>query len=208
MNARLIFKATGLLVVTLCASGWLGCAWLGKPHIEKGKELNAPTTVNPVDTALKLHVADAVTVRLDLAAGREEHIKVVDEYGNIELPFVGKIKIVDLTPTQAQDEIYKLYVPKYYTYLTVTVQAQSSQRIIYLVGEVRQPGATPYREDMTVWRTIVAQGGFNEYADRRHLVLTRGNKRMCIDCIEIERNPEKDIPLHPGDMLNIPRLMF
>ena len=170
--------------------------------------MNAPTTVNPVDTALKLHVADTVSVRLDLAAGREEHVKIVDEYGNIELPFVGKIPVVDLTATQAQDEIYKRYVPKYYTYLTVTVQAQTSQRVIYLVGEVRQPGAQPYREDMTVWRTIMSQGGFTEFADRRHLVLTRGTKQMCIDCVDLERNPEKDIPLHPGDMLKVPRLMF
>ena len=207
MNARLIPKVFGLLAMILLANGWLGCGWLGRPKIEPGKELKASTTPDPIAAAPKLHTGDTVTVRLDLATGREEHLKVVDEYGNIELPFIGKFKVVDMTPTQVQEEITKLYVPKYYAYLTVTVQSQT-QRVIYMQGEVRQPGVQPYREDMTVLRVIMSGGGFTEFADKRNLVLTRGDKQMRVDCIDIDRHPEKDIPLQPGDTLKISRTMF
>ncbi|MBI5395345.1 MAG: polysaccharide export protein [Verrucomicrobia bacterium] len=207
MNARLILKAIALLAVAILAGGWLGCAWLGKPKIEPGKEFKAPTTPDPIAAASRMRIGDTVTVRLDLAAGREEHIKTVDEYGNIELPFIGKVHLVDMTVTQAQEDVFKRYVPKYYAYLTVTVQSQTP-RVIYLQGEVRAAAPLPYREDMTVMRVIMTAGGFTDFADKRHVVLTRGDKQMVVDCIDLDRHPEKDIPLQPADTLKIPRMMF
>jgi polysaccharide export outer membrane protein len=207
MNARVFLKMVGLLALAALAGGSFGCGWLGRPKIEPGKELKASTTPDPIAAAPKMRIGDSVTVRLDMTAGREEHVKIVDEYGNIELPFIGKLRVLDQTTTQAQDEIYKRYVPKYYTYLTVTVQCQTP-RVIYLDGEVRSAAPQPYREDMTVMRVIMTAGGFTEFADRRNVVLTRGDKRMRVDCVDLDRHPEKDIPLQPGDTLKIPRSMF
>lgn len=207
MNARAFLKLVGLMTVTALAGGSLGCGWLGKPKIEPGKELKASTTPDPVAAAPKMRVGDMVTVRLDLTAGREEHIKSVDEYGNIELPFIGKVRVLDMTVTQVQEEITKRYVPKYYAYLTVTVQSQTP-RVIYLDGEVKSVAPQAYREDMTVMRVIMTAGGFTEFADRRNVVLRRGDKQMHVDCIDLDRHPEKDIPMQPGDTLKIPRSFF
>ena len=133
---------------------------------------------------------------------------MVDEEGNIDLPFVGKVKIAGLTVNQAQEAIRKVYVPRYYSYLTVTVVLQTP-RMVYLSGELRgSGGAVPYREDMTVYRVIMSSGGFSEFARRREVVLTRSGKQTIVDCVKIEQNPELDIPLLPGDTIMIPKSVF
>jgi polysaccharide export outer membrane protein len=159
--------------------------------------------------ASALRPNDSVVIRLDTAAGREEHVKTVDEDGNIELPLVGKIKFNGLTVTQAQEAVRKLYVPRLYNYMTVTVMLQT-QRMVYLSGEVRggQGGGMPYRDDLTIYRAIQSAGGFSEFSKRREVVLTRNGKQMIVDCVEIEKHPELDIPLLPGDIIMVPKTNF
>jgi polysaccharide export outer membrane protein len=205
MKHRTLPNGTGLAAALVFLVFGTGCGLIGRPKIEK--PLQASTTLNPVEAAPKIRTGDILTIRLDMATSREEHQKTVDEYGNVELPFVGKIKVAGLTPGSSQEEIRKLYVPRYYTYLTVTVQSQTP-RVVFVTGEVRSPGSVPYREELTVLRTIIQQGGFNEFADKRNVVLTRGDKQLRVDCVDIDRHPEKDIPVHPGDSIKVPRTVF
>lgn len=46
---------------------------------------------------------------------------------------------------------------------------------IYVVGEVRTPGITPYTPKLTVVRAIADRGGFNEPAFRDHVLVVRGS---------------------------------
>lgn len=62
-----------------------------------------------------------VVIRLDTTEGREEHLKTIDEDGNIELPFIGKIKLGSLTIKQAEEAIQKKYLPHFHGYLVVSV---------------------------------------------------------------------------------------
>jgi protein involved in polysaccharide export with SLBB domain len=206
MNFRQFLKASSLLILVLLAAGGLGCAMFRqKPtDIKDVDAVSAPV----IAAANKLRYNDNLVIRLDTATGREEHQKIIDENGTIELPYVGVIKLADLTITQAQEAVRKVYVPRYYSYLTVTITLQTP-RFIYLSGEVRgQTGALPYREDMTVYRAIQAGGGLGEFAKKREVVLTRNNKRIIVDCVEIEKHPELDIPVLPGDNIYVPKSNF
>ena len=207
MNFRQSLKSVSLLVLAIIAGGSLGCGLFG-PNV--ANPLPPPGGYDPVKVAVAaaLRPADNLTIRLDMTMGREEHMKIVDEEGNIELPFIGKIKMAGLTVTQAQEAVRKAYVPRYYSYLTVTVVLQTT-RVVYLSGEMRGAGgAVPYREDMTVYRVIMAAGGFSEFAKRREVVLTREGKQLIVDCVKIEQHPELDIPLLPGDNIFIRRSAF
>ena len=158
--------------------------------------------------ASKLRYNDNLIIRLDTATGREEHIKAVDEKGNVELPFVGSIKLEGMTITQAQEAVRNLYVPRYYSYLTVTIVLQT-QRFVYLSGALGVPGGSmPYRDDMTVYRAVQASGGFSEFGKKREVELTRGGKKIIVDCVEIERHPELDVPVLPGDIIFVPKSNF
>ncbi len=206
MNFRQSLKLISLLALAILAAGWTGCS-LFRPKPTDPKDVGA-VGAPEIAAAGVLRYNDNLIIRLDTATGREEHVKSVDENGSVELPFVGKIKLSGLTITQAQEAIRTLYVPRYYSYLTVTIVLQT-QRYIYLSGELRgQGGAMPYRDDLTVYRAIQAAGGLGEFAKKREVVLTRNGKRIIVDCVEIEKHPELDIPILPGDNIMVPKSSF
>lgn len=211
MNLRSFLKIVGLLALAVIAGGTLGCNIMGgAPAIPPEKAFKPPTEYSAPEVAKAsvFRPSDNLAIRLDSAAGREEHVKTVDEDGNIELPYIGKLKMNGLTISQAQEVIRKAYVPRYYNYAVVTVVLQT-QRFIYLAGELRgSGGAVPYRDDMTIYRLIMSTGGFSEFAKKREVVLTRENKKTIVDCLKIEQNPEQDIPLLPGDNVFIPKSAF
>jgi len=205
MNVRQFLKVVGLLIIIATAGGSLSCQFLGKQKITN--PMPPKPEYDPKAAAPKLRPGDQVSVRLDTATGREEYQKAVDESGALDMPLVGKIKVENKTVAEAQEDVRKAYVPRYYNYLTVTIQL-TTQRVVYITGEVRSPAPIPYRDDLTVYRAIMAAGGFGEFADKRHVVLTRGDKQLQLNCLEIERNPAKDHPVLPFDTIKVPRQVF
>lgn len=206
MNFRQSLKLISLLALVFLAAGWSGCS-LFRPKPTDPKDVGTVGAKEIVE-ASALRYNDNLIIRLDTATGREEHVKAIDENGNVELPFVGKIKLSGMTITQAQEAVRVLYVPRYYSYLTVTIMLQT-QRFIYLSGELRgQGGKMPYTDDLTVYRAIQSTGGLGEFAKKREVVLTRNGKRIIVDCVEIEKHPDLDIPLLPGDNIMVPKSNF
>ena len=90
------------------------------------------------------------------------------------------------------------------------------QNILYVMGEVKQPGALPFSQDRawTALKAVAAVGGFTQFARKSRATLIReeGGRRniLPIDFDELMRSPEggKDIPLKPGDILIIPQSLF
>ncbi len=90
------------------------------------------------------------------------------------------------------------------------------QNVIYVMGEVKQPGMLPFirERDWTALKVIAAVGGFTQYAARSRASLIRdeGGKRTTIpiDFSELINNPRaaKDVPLQAGDILVVPQSLF
>ena len=73
---------------------------------------------------------------------------------------------------------------------------------ISVTGGVRSPGIYPYTPDLTVKRAIQAAGGYNSGAGTR-IYHIRDGKRTEVDYRVITKNPDKDIPLKPGDIVYV-----
>ena len=90
------------------------------------------------------------------------------------------------------------------------------QNVIYVMGEVKQPGMLPFVKDRewTALKAVAALGGFTQFAARGNATLIReaGGRRTTIpiDFKELLQKPEasKDIPLNPGDILIVPQSLF
>jgi len=90
------------------------------------------------------------------------------------------------------------------------------QNVIYVTGEVKQPGMLPFSQERgwTALKAVVAVGGFTQFAGkgRSSLIREEAGKRLIIpiDFTDLMRNPEagKDVPLKPGDILVIPQSLF
>jgi polysaccharide export outer membrane protein len=159
----------------------------------------------------RLRVGDELVIRIDagaatVAMGGTPSDVIIDDQGNIELPLIGQIKAAGLTASELAEHIQANYVPRYYVRCTATVLA--ALRFFYVGGEVKSPSRFPWSEDTTLLKAINTASGFTDYANRRKVQLVRGKTTETYDCEDLQRHPEKDVPIRPGDTVTVPRSIF
>jgi len=96
------------------------------------------------------------------------------------------------------------------------VLPDNPQLVIYVMGEVKQPGMLPFvkERNWTATKAVAAVGGFTQYAarGRSYLIREEGGKKLTIpiDFNDLMKNPEagKDVPLSAGDILVVPQSLF
>lgn len=159
----------------------------------------------------RLHSGDLVTINFSGIGNpppkHEERIK--EEDGTITLPLIGTIKAEGKTRGELQAEIYKLYVNgKYYQpQLTVTVAPEN--RWFHVSGEVKSPGRLLYSGEITVLKAIATAGDFTDFANRKNVRLIRANgKKLTVNGVKALHEPSLDLPVFPGDLIEVPRRLF
>ena len=101
-----------------------------------------------------------------------------------------------------EDEIQKLYVPKYFVYLTVNIQY--ADRFYYVGGQVRSPSKFPYVSEITILKAIDAAGGFTDYANKKSVLIKRATGKLeKVDCEKALTTPTKDVPIYPNDKIEV-----
>ena len=157
-----------------------------------------------------LRVGDVVDIRLSGVPSEEigtfGTTQAIDDGGMINLSYIGKVKIIGMDSSAVQQMIEtKLKEQKIYTNPTVTVTPQSGTRLVNITGEVKSAGRLPYTADLTVMNAIGGTGGFTDFADKKHVKLTRNGKVEVINTMEISKDPSKDRPVLPGDQIFVPQ---
>lgn len=85
---------------------------------------------------------------------------------------------------------------------------------VYIQGEVKNPGALKFTQELTVLRAITQAGGFTNLAAPGRVTLLRatgGNREnLRINVEEMIRNPARaeDLALKPNDVLIVPQRLF
>ena len=99
---------------------------------------------------------------------------LVDEDGNINFPFVGKINVVDLTTADAADKIQKAlsdYVPQ----TSIIVKYVDNQ--VTVMGEVQRQGIYSFTQDkLNIYEALGLGGGITRYGDRKKVILIRNEE--------------------------------
>ena len=132
----------------------------------------------------------------------------IREDGKITLELIGDVQAAGLTRALLQQSIYKKYVDegKYFSErLSVNVNTGEG-RYIYVTGEVKAQGKYPYTSSMSVLKSIASAGGFTDFANRT-ITLTRASTReqVTVDCRAAQLNPALDVPVYPGDIIDVKR---
>jgi len=81
-------------------------------------------------------------------------------------------------------------------------------RFVNVGGAVRNPSRVAFTEDLTLLSAINAAGGFNDFADQRHVRLLRGSNVKIYDVRKFRRDPSLDVGLQPGDKVEVPQSFF
>jgi polysaccharide export outer membrane protein len=202
----------------LLAVGFIGCGSTPEAQHAQSTQPWTPPSTRPsaagpaapsaaASASFRLRVGDMVIVTFsDLPPlyKLEEHKERVRDDGKITLPYNISVAAVGHTPGELQDIIRTNYVPSYFKYLTVTVKTE--ERFYYVGGEVRMPSRLPYLGELTVLRAVESAGGFTDFSDRKRVQLIRANgEKFVIDCKRVLKDPKRDLTVHPGDYVNVPR---
>lgn len=131
---------------------------------------------------------------------------IVDRDGFISFPHIGRIKVGDLTESEAADLIAR-QIKRVIKDPQVTVRISSFRsRRAYVDGEVRNPGTQIFTDvPMTLPEAINRAGGITPTGDRSFVTLTRDNRTTAINLMQLQDvgiNPNQ-ILLESGDMVTV-----
>jgi polysaccharide export outer membrane protein len=135
----------------------------------------------------------------------------------VEVPYIGRFPVAGKTAQEAASEIKQELEKKYYYTATVLISVDvraKSRGSCYVSGQVRNTGPVelPGDEPITVSKAVVRVGGFTEYADKRHVRVTRREtgsdqtKTVIVDLSKVieEGKTDQDMVLEPGDSIFVP----
>lgn len=109
-------------------------------------------------SAYKLATGDRITVTV-LGQPDVSGDILIDGAGNIVMPFIGSITVKDLTVIECQKLITERLADGFFAQPSVNVRV-TELRPLYILGDVRTPGAYPYRYGLTAKGAVALAGGF------------------------------------------------
>jgi len=190
----------------------------------------APVAEQPtVSKAALVSSMDALDDKHKLAAGDRLSFRIVEDQedpkpifvtdsGDVEVPYLGRFPALDKTCKQLAREIKAELEKEYYYQATVIVAVDvksKSRGKVYLVGQLRAPGPQdiPSDEVFTLSKAIMRAGSFSDFADKKHVRVTRQptgegwpattHVVNLVDILE-KGKTDKDLPLEPGDLIFVP----
>jgi protein involved in polysaccharide export with SLBB domain len=126
--------------------------------------------------------------------------------GSIQLPFINRVMAAGVSPSKLEEDIHALYVPRYFTHITVTITPMA--RFFFVGGQVNNNagGRILYTGPITVMGAIQAAGDFTPFANKRHVQITRADGTIeHVNCNDAINHPKRDLPVYPNDRILVPR---
>jgi len=196
-------KKIGMLFVLLLLFVLAGCWSPSMVDIEPSADDNGPLV-----GLYRLRALDPLMITL-LGIPQEKQLDaVIDEEGNITIPYVDEpIPAAGLTTSELEREIQRIYTDGE-IYKNITVNIQTHAKIYYVEGEIKRPQEYVLNRRITLLQAIAAASGYTEYANKRNVTITRNGQIMRFNAKEIEKHPERDVPVEAGDRIKVHRSFY
>jgi polysaccharide export outer membrane protein len=130
--------------------------------------------------------------------------------GKIHFPLIGEVIVGGRTLADLEKELKErigTFVPD--TDLLVMVQ-ETSSLMIYVIGEVNNPGRFKFNSNINVLQALALAGGFTMWAKKNKIKIFRETKNktevlnFSYDDIVKEKNIDSNIKLKRGDTIFVP----
>jgi protein involved in polysaccharide export with SLBB domain len=173
-----------------------------------------PTLAGPVPADYTLGPGDHLVLILTGELEFAYSLQVTRE-GFVLIPQVGQVFVANLTLDQLRDVLYarlgRVYSgvkrgPDATTRFDISIASVRVNQV-YVVGEVKQPGAYQLSALGTALTSLYAAGGVTDRADLRHIEVRRLDEAaMTVDLYDYLLHGEKrsDIRLETGDVVFVP----
>lgn len=169
----------------------------------------------------KMRAQDSVKIRVagvpDEDSAQLSATYTIDEDGDINLAYIGKVRIAGLTASAASRKIEAAYkTAEIFTRPNVTASvdggggAESTSRLIYVNGQVNAAKPIPFVANMRLSDAISMCGGANPFAKLNRVILQRINEttgkstRGEYNIRNYTSDPDQNPLLQPGDRIQVP----
>lgn len=200
-RAGLLLAALGAcLILTACASRGGSIPYdvdnFGTPD---------PLSQTALDTDYQVAPLDKLSIQVfqveDLSGTYE-----VDLTGQITMPLIGSVRVVDLTTQELSEELERRYAENYLRDPEIAVGvAESRGSVITLEGSVERPGVYPVLGRTTLLQAVAIAGGIDEFGNPRRVAIFRQveGQRMAaaFDITSIRAGEAEDPQVYRGDII-------
>lgn len=126
----------------------------------------------------------------------------VDGSGNLAYPLLGRVLARGRTLPALQEFIRVELDKKFIVDPRVLIEVLN-YRPFYIYGEVNRAGSYPFVSGLTIRRAVAIAGGFTRRARHEPVVLIREREKGVA-----KLDSEIDIPVLPGDIIEVQRRLF
>jgi len=135
----------------------------------------------------------------------------ISEDGTITLPLLGRVEVGGLTRFQVEKKLAALLEEKYLKNAQVTVFIKEYQsKTVSIIGEVGNPGSYELIGKQSLLQMLSTAGGLRDTTSDRIIIIRQyksgktSSLEINLDELMIKGNPTMNIPLEPGDIINVP----
>jgi len=169
-----------------------------------------------VDENYVLKPSDVIQVSIFLEPDLEKSVRIEAD-GTVTLPLVKKVKVANLTISDAQELITQLYNRDYLVDPQISVLVVSfAPKLVRVLGSVNRPGVVemPPDRSMTLTEAIASANGISRLGNPKSITIKRVDKEGKTKQFEINFNRilmnanSKDMILMEGDTIWVPERMI
>jgi len=140
-----------------------------------------------------------------------EATATIDAWGYIKLPFIGELRVQGLSKEQLGEELEKIYSQFVIDPQVAVTVTEFNSRVVYILGEVHNPGKYPLRDQLITLRDAIVSAGLptERAAEWRVFVIRQGVNRVEYKHVNLRRilyrgRLDNNLVLQPGDIVFVP----
>lgn len=165
-----------------------------------------------VDENYILKPSDVIQVSIFLEPDLEKSVRIEAD-GTVTLPLIKKVKVADLTVSDAQELITQLYNRDYLVDPQISVLVVSfSPKLVRILGSVNRPGVVemPPDREMTLTEAIASANGISRLGNPKSITIKRVDDSGKTQQFDVNFNRilmnanAKDMILKEGDTIWVP----
>jgi protein involved in polysaccharide export with SLBB domain len=168
----------------------------------------APATDIPVPADYRIGPGDNVTVEL-FGKKSARYLLVVSRDGTLNVPEFGPIQVTGLTFDEMRGEIDRRVSGQMIGVRASITMGELRSVRIFVVGDVKQPGAYTVSSLSTITNALFTSGGVSPIGSLRNIQLKRGGATVTtLDLYDLllRGDTSKDLQLRPGDAIFVPAI--
>lgn len=150
-----------------------------QPQLGASSTVALTTSMEVLNDTFKLGNLDRVSFRIVEERTVNPIQLIVTDSGEMEVPYIGRVKARDKTCKQLAFEIKPLLEKEYFKRATVIIGLDlmgiRPRGKIFVTGQVRQQGALELRPEdpLTLSQAVLSAGGLADFADKKKVKLFR-----------------------------------